>query len=42
MPEFDLPEGYTDKDEYLSIPTYKGAEERWGTLTEEQTDRHRL
>ena len=39
MPEFDLPEGYTDKDEYLRFLTYKGAEERWGTLTEEQTER---
>ncbi len=32
MPEFDLPEGYTDKDEYLRFLTYKGAKERWGTL----------
>ena len=39
MPEFELPEGYTDKDEYLRFLTYKGAEERWGTLTKEQTDR---
>ena len=39
MPEFELPEDYTDKDEYLRFLTYKGAEERWGTLTEEQTDR---
>src|SRR5512140_3314855 len=36
MPEFDLPEGYTDKDEYLKYLTYKGAEKRWGTLTKEQ------
>src|SRR5450759_1532928 len=39
MPEFDLPEGYTDKDEYLRFLTYKGADNRWGTLTKEQTDR---
>ena len=39
MPEFELPEGYTDKDEYLRFLTYKGAAERWGTLTDEQTDR---
>ena len=39
MPEFDLPEGYTDKDEYLRFLTYKGAEKRWGTLTKEQTER---
>ncbi|OFY62618.1 MAG: DNA polymerase III subunit alpha [Bacteroidetes bacterium RBG_13_43_22] len=39
MPEFELPEGYTDKDEYLRFLTYKGAKERWGTLTREQTER---
>jgi DNA polymerase III subunit alpha len=39
MPEFELPEGYTDKDEYLRYLTYKGAEQRWGTLTQEQTER---
>jgi DNA polymerase-3 subunit alpha len=39
MPEFDLPEGYTDKDVYLKFLTYKGAEKRWGTLTNEQTER---
>lgn len=39
MPEFDLPEGYTDKDEYLKYLTYKGATERWGTLTQEHTER---
>jgi len=39
MPEFDLPEGYTDKDEYLRFLTYKGAVKRWGTLTTEQTER---
>ena len=39
MPEFELPEDYSDKDEYLRFLTYKGAAERWGTLTEEQTDR---
>ncbi len=39
MPEFDLPEGYSDKDEYLRFLTYEGAGKRWGTLTKEQTDR---
>ncbi len=39
MPEFELPEGYTDKDEYLRFLTYKGAEQRWKTLTKEQTER---
>ena len=39
MPEFDLPEGYSDKDVYLRFLTFRGAETRWGTLTKEQTDR---
>ena len=39
MPEFDLPEGYTDKDEYLRFLTYEGAKKRWGTLTPEHTER---
>jgi DNA polymerase-3 subunit alpha len=39
MPEFDLPEGYADKDEYLRFLTYKGAAQRWGNLTTEQTER---
>ena len=39
MPEFELPEGYTDKDEYLKLLTYNGAKNRWGELTEEQTER---
>jgi DNA polymerase-3 subunit alpha len=39
MPEFELPEGHTDKDEYLKLLTYKGATKRWGALTNEQTER---
>jgi DNA polymerase-3 subunit alpha len=39
MPEFDLPEGYTDKDEYLRHLTYQGAAGRWGTLTDEHRER---
>jgi DNA polymerase-3 subunit alpha len=39
MPEFELPAGYSDKDEYLRYLTYKGAAARWGNLTKEQTDR---
>ncbi|MCE5347056.1 MAG: DNA polymerase III subunit alpha [Bacteroidales bacterium] len=39
MPDFQLPEGYTDDNEYLRFLTYKGANERWGTLTNEHTDR---
>jgi DNA polymerase III subunit alpha len=39
MPEFELPTGYTDKDEYLRFLTHKGAKERWGELSKEQSDR---
>jgi DNA polymerase-3 subunit alpha len=39
MPDFELPDDYTDKNEYLRSLTYKGAKERWGTLTREQTER---
>ena len=39
MPEFELPEGYTDKDQYLRILTYRGANERWVTLNQEKTER---
>lgn len=39
MPEFELPSGYTDKDQYLRFLTMEGAKERWGTLTEEQKER---
>ena len=39
MPEFELPAGYTDKDEYLRFLTCNGAKERWGKLTGEQTER---
>jgi DNA polymerase-3 subunit alpha len=39
MPDFGLPEGFTDENEYLRFLTYSGAKERWGTLTDEQTER---
>ena len=39
MPEFEIPEGYTSKDEYLRYLTYEGAKKRWETLTSEHTDR---
>jgi DNA polymerase-3 subunit alpha len=39
MPEFELPAGYTNKDEYLKFLTYKGAKERWGTLSGELKER---
>jgi len=35
MPEFAIPEEFSDKDDYLRHLTLKGAEERWGTLTPE-------
>jgi len=39
MPDFQLPEGFADNDQYLRHLAYKGAEERWGTLTNEHTER---
>jgi DNA polymerase-3 subunit alpha len=39
MPDFVLPQGYTNDDEYLRYLTYLGAKERWGKLTDEQTER---
>jgi len=39
MPDFDLPDGYNDKNEYLRHLTYQGAKERWGSLTNELTER---
>lgn len=39
MPEFDLPAGFSDNDEYLRHLTYKGAGERWGTVTKEHAER---
>jgi DNA polymerase-3 subunit alpha len=39
MPDFELPAGYTDDNEYLRYLTYLGAGERWGKLTDEQNER---
>jgi DNA polymerase-3 subunit alpha len=39
MPEFELPEGFSDDDEYLRYLTFKGAEKRWGTVSKEQEER---
>jgi DNA polymerase-3 subunit alpha len=39
MPDFEIPAEFASKDEYLRYLTYKGAEERWGTLTSEHTER---
>jgi len=39
MPNFPIPSGYTDSNEYLRDLTYKGAESRYGTLTENHRER---
>jgi DNA polymerase-3 subunit alpha len=39
MPDFEIPDNFRDKDEYLRFLTYQGAKERWGTLSKEYTDR---
>lgn len=39
MPDFDLPEGFKDNNEYLRHLTLKGAAGRWGELTREQSER---
>lgn len=39
MPEFALPEGFSDKDEYLRHLTMKGAAMRWGKIDGELQER---
>ncbi|WP_300301177.1 DNA polymerase III subunit alpha [uncultured Muribaculum sp.] len=39
LPNFPLPEGFTDNDDYLRYLTYEGAKRRWGTPTKEQCER---
>jgi len=40
LPNFPLPEGFTNNDDYLRHLTYEGAHRRWGKeLTEEQIER---
>ncbi|HCI55597.1 MAG TPA: DNA polymerase III subunit alpha [Bacteroidales bacterium] len=39
MPEFKIPSEFSSDSEYLRFLTMKGAEERWGTLTDEQKER---
>lgn len=40
LPDFPLPEGFTDEDTYLQHLTLEGAKKRWGeNLTEEISDR---
>ena len=39
LPDFPLPEGFKDEDEYLRYLVYEGAKERWPNLTDEQRER---
>ncbi|MCM1309487.1 MAG: DNA polymerase III subunit alpha [Bacteroides sp.] len=40
LPNFPLPDGFTDNDDYLRHLTYQGAYQRWGQeLTDEQKER---
>ena len=39
LPNFPLPEGFTDNDDYLRYLVYEGAKKRWGELTEEHIER---
>jgi DNA polymerase-3 subunit alpha len=39
MPDFPLPEGFTDADEYLKHLTYEGAKKRYGNLDETTIER---
>ena len=39
MPEFGLPEEFSDYNEYLRHVTYEGARERWGEITDIIKDR---
>ncbi len=39
MPDFPLPEGFENEDEYLRHITYEGARDRYGEITDEIQDR---
>ncbi len=39
LPNFPLPEGFTNDDDYLRHITYVGAHERWGEPNDEQKER---
>lgn len=39
LPNFPLPDGFTDNDDYLRYLTYEGAKRRWGTPSKEQCER---
>ncbi len=39
LPNFPLPDGFTDNDDYLRYLTYEGAKKRWGSPSKEQCER---
>ncbi|MDO5571206.1 MAG: DNA polymerase III subunit alpha [Bacteroidales bacterium] len=39
LPNFPLPEGFENDDDYLKYLAYEGSKERWGEMTPEQKDR---
>ena len=39
LPDFPLPEGFDNEDDYLRYLVYEGAKERWPELTDEQRER---
>ena len=39
LPDFPLPKGFTDEDDYLRYLVYEGAKKRWDVLDEEKTER---
>ena len=39
LPNFPLPEGFIDNDDYLRYLTYEGAKKRWPELSDEQRER---
>jgi DNA polymerase-3 subunit alpha len=39
LPNFPLPEGFANDDDYLRHLTYEGAKQRWGEMTDEQRER---
>ncbi|MBQ9556860.1 MAG: DNA polymerase III subunit alpha [Muribaculaceae bacterium] len=39
LPDFPLPDGFKDEDDYLRYLVYEGAKERWPDITEEQRER---
>ena len=39
LPDFPLPDGFDNEDDYLRYLVYEGAKERWPNITEEQRER---